>query len=139
MKKRRDHLTISRPQIVVDSSDINAGHCAPNSDVALQTGFNRSQDRISMISNNLYGSSPIGGLRNEAESDRGDGASCDPLRGGMLRPPVDSMVYNTLYGSWSSIGAAGSAAGSAAGGGAKTDDMDSDQDSDVYEYVEDYL
>lgn len=131
--QRRTETDLTIPRLEFESSELSQDRSTPDggddSAKPLQTEYqllNRSQDRISVLSNGLYATSPVIGLRNKATGER-SGSSAVRLDQEKPRLNVDSMIYNGVYGSYSGTGEGASPL--------KTVQPDSEEDCGGYELV----
>ena len=108
--RRRTQANLTTPRLEFESSELSQDRSTPDggddSVQGLQTEYhllNRSQERVSVLSNGLYATSPVIGLRTKAA---GEGSGNDVVKVDQEKPrlKVDSMVYNVAYGSYSSTG-----------------------------------
>lgn len=129
--QRRTETDLTIPRLEFESSELSQDRSTPDggddSAKALQTEYqllNRSQDRISVLSNGLYATSPVIGLRNKATGER---SGSNAVRLDQPRLNVDSMIYNGVYGSYSGSGEGASPL--------RTVQPDSEEDCGGYELV----
>lgn len=107
---RRTDTNLTTPRLEFESSELSQDRSTPDggddSAQRLQTEYhllNRSEERVSVLSNGLYATSPVIGLRTRAA---GEGSGNDDVKIDQQKPrlKVDSMVYNVAYGSYSGTG-----------------------------------